>query len=157
MTNKSQATPDKEPDFLMGLLFDAFYWFDESLQSSIQAQNIPTLSRSQSMIMICLAQGIRRPSELARRLRVSRQAIQKTLSDLEAKGYLRLVDDPDDRRAKLVALSKIGRERQTNARDCLRTLENELRVRLGSGNVTAMTKALQGDWGEPHAVVRTPR
>jgi hypothetical protein len=97
---KSQIWNVDEPDFLMRLLFDAYYWFDESLQRSMQAQNIPTLSRSQSMVMICLGEGIRRPSTLARKLRVSRQAMQKTLADLEAKGYLRLVPDPEDRRAK---------------------------------------------------------
>jgi DNA-binding MarR family transcriptional regulator len=146
---KSQIWNVDEPDFLMRLLFDAYYWFDESLQRSMQAQNIPTLSRSQSMVMICLGEGIRRPSTLARKLRVSRQAMQKTLADLEAKGYLRLVPDPEDRRAKYVRLSRTGKQRQSNARDSLRKLEAELRDRVGSGTVDDLTQALQASWGEP--------
>lgn len=146
---QSQPPAIDKPELLMRLLFDAYYWFDESLQRAMKAQNIPTLSRSHSMIMICLGQGIRRPSDLARKLRVSRQAMQKSLADLEAQGFLRLVPDPDDGRAKTVRLSHIGRQRQDSARDCLRNLEAELRKRVGKRNVTAMTAALLADWGEP--------
>ena len=61
-------------------------------------------------------EGISRPSALARKLRVSRQAMQKTLADLEDKGYLKLVPDPDDRRAKHVRLSRTGKRRPEAAR-----------------------------------------
>ena len=136
---------------MMGLLFDAYFWFDESLQRSMQAKNIPPLSRSQSMVMICLVEGISRPSVLARELRVSRQAMQKTLAEMEAKGYLRLEPDSKDRRAKHVRLSRVGKQRQNSARAHLRTLEAELRKRLGSSRVTALTSALKADWGQPEA------
>lgn len=152
MNKKSQSGNADESEFLMRLLFDAYYWFDESLQRSMQAQNIPPLSRSQSMVMICLVEGITRPSALARKLRVSRQAMQKTLADLEAKGYLRLEPDPEDRRAKHVRLSKIGIQRQNSARVYLRNLEEELRVRLGTRPVAALTDALQADWGDPSTI-----
>lgn len=149
MNDKSPIQPDNDGDFLMRMLFDGYYWFDEGLQRSMQAKNIPTLSRSQSMVMICLGEGIRRPSALARKMRVSRQAIQKTLADLEAKGYLTLVPDTQDRRAKSVRLSKIGKQRQVFARDTLQTMETELSARLGSSAVAALSKALSDDWGEP--------
>jgi DNA-binding MarR family transcriptional regulator len=152
MKNKPDSGNVDESEFLMRLLFDAYYWFDESLQRSMQAQNIPPLSRSQSMVMICLVEGITRPSALARKLRVSRQAMQKTLADLEAKGYLRLEPDPEDRRAKHVRLSKIGIQRQNSARVYLRNLEQELRTRLGARTVTALSDALQADWGDPSAI-----
>ena len=147
--DQSQPPSSDESEILLRLLFDAYCWFDEGLQRAMQEQNIPTLSRSHSMIMICLGQGIRRPSDLARKLRVSRQAMQKSLADLEARGFLRLVPDPDDRRAKYVSLSKTGKQRQSSAMNCLETLENELRDRLGARSVAALTKALVGNWGEP--------
>lgn len=106
------------------------------------------------MVMICLVEGISRPSALARKLRVSRQAMQKTLADLEAKGYLRLEPDPEDRRAKHVRLSKIGMQRQNSAKIYLRNLEKALKTRLGAPTVTALSEALQADWGEPSATER---
>jgi len=152
MNKKTSPGTAKEPDFLMRLLFDGYFWFDESLQRSMQAQNIPPLSRSQSMVMVCLVEGISRPSALARKLRVSRQAMQKTLADLEDKGYLHLEPDPEDRRAKHVRLSRTGKQRQKSARDYLRTLEAELKDRVGSRTLKALAAALQEDWGEPPAV-----
>ncbi len=152
MKQESSSATANESDYLMRLLFDAYYWFDESLQRSMQAHNIPTLSRSQSMVMICLEEGIRRPSALARKLRVSRQAMQKTLADMEAKGYLRLVSDPEDRRAKFVRLSKIGKQRQDIAKKCLRTMESELSTRLGAAKITALTRTLADDWGDTASV-----
>ncbi len=152
MKTKSPSKPTEERDFMMRLLFDAYFWFDESLQRSMQAQDIPPLSRSQSMVMICLVEGISRPSVLARKLRVSRQAMQKNLADMEAKGYLRLDPDPEDRRAKHVRLSRTGKQRQKNARDALRSLEAELKSRIGARKVTALTDALTADWGQPPAV-----
>jgi len=149
MNQKSPEQSANDNDFLMRLLFDGYYWFDEGLQRSMQAKNIPTLSRSQSMVMICLGEGIRRPSALARKMRVSRQAIQKTLADLESKGYLKLVPDLEDKRAKSVRLSKIGKQRQLAARDILRDMEDELKTRLGSGKLGALNQALLTDWGEP--------
>ncbi len=141
----------EKPDILMGLLFDAYSWFDESLQCLMQAQNIPPLSRSQSMVMICLVGGSSRPSELARKLRISRQAMQKNLAEMEAKGYLHLKPDLQDRRAKHVCLSEAGKQRQHSARVHLRILEAELTSKIGSRNVAALRKALQADWGNPES------
>lgn len=132
----------------MRRLFDAFSWFDESLQQSMQVSGVPGLSRSQSMVMIYLGEGVRRPAALARKLRVTRQAMHKTIADLEAKGYVQLVPDPDDRRAKIVRLSSTGLQRHRQAQVCLTALEKELEARLGRRAVAALTKALRADWGE---------
>src|SRR4051812_22568820 len=45
-----------------------------------------------------------RPSELATRLRISKQALNYLLGQLEGLGYLERRPDPDDRRSKRVML-----------------------------------------------------
>jgi len=50
-----------------------------------------------------------RPSELAARNGLSKQTINNLLRELEALGYVRLVPDPDDRRARLIRLTERGR------------------------------------------------
>lgn len=132
----------------MRQLFDAYSWFDESLQHSMQVSGVPGLSRSQSMVMIYLGKGVRRPAALARKLRVTRQAMHKTINDLEANGYVQLVPDPDDRRAKIVRLSATGLQRHRKAQACLMALEKELRKRLGTKKVAALSDALLADWGD---------
>ena len=52
-------------------------------------------------------QGVR-PSELAARLRVSKQAVNYSLGELERLGYLERRPDPDDRRSKRIALTPRG-------------------------------------------------
>ena len=49
-----------------------------------------------------------RPSELAARLRVSKQALNYLLGELERLGYLERRPDPDDLRSKRVALTPRG-------------------------------------------------
>jgi DNA-binding MarR family transcriptional regulator len=50
-----------------------------------------------------------RPSELAERLQVSRQALNYLLGQLEQLGYLERRPDPHDRRGKRIAVTRRGR------------------------------------------------
>lgn len=49
-----------------------------------------------------------RPSELANRLRISKQALNYLLGELERLGYLERRPDPDDLRSKRIALTERG-------------------------------------------------
>jgi DNA-binding MarR family transcriptional regulator len=49
-----------------------------------------------------------RPTELASRLRISKQALNYLLGELERLGYLERLPDPDDRRSKRIALTQRG-------------------------------------------------
>jgi len=49
-----------------------------------------------------------RPTELATRLRISKQALNYLLGELERLGYLERRPDPDDLRSKRVALTRRG-------------------------------------------------
>src|SRR5215510_6328460 len=49
-----------------------------------------------------------RPSELATRLRISKQALNYQLGELERLGYLERRPDPDDQRSKRITLTPHG-------------------------------------------------
>jgi DNA-binding MarR family transcriptional regulator len=49
-----------------------------------------------------------RPSELAARLRISKQALNYLLGELERLGYLERQQDPEDLRSKRIALTARG-------------------------------------------------
>jgi DNA-binding MarR family transcriptional regulator len=57
-----------------------------------------------------------RPSQLAARLRISKQALNYLLGQLERLGYLQRQPDPDDNRSKRITLT----ERGTNAIELIR-------------------------------------
>ena len=49
-----------------------------------------------------------RPSDLAARLRISKQALNYLLGELERRDYLERTPDPDDKRSKRIAVTKRG-------------------------------------------------
>ncbi|MFO1425616.1 MAG: helix-turn-helix domain-containing protein [Steroidobacteraceae bacterium] len=138
----------KRDEILMRGLLHAYYWTDESLQNLLRAGGWQTLPRTQSMIMVNVADGCTRPSDLARRLGISRQAIQQTLAEMESLGLLQLVPDPGDARAKIVEFSPKGASIQRAALKAIRTVDAELERRLGKRDFEVLRRVLFAtDWG----------
>ena len=72
-----------------------------------------------------------RPSELAARSRMSKQALNYLLGQLERQGYLQRHDDPRDQRFKRIAVTERGLRAGRAMRDIVRELETEWAQRLG--------------------------
>jgi DNA-binding MarR family transcriptional regulator len=72
-----------------------------------------------------------KPSELATRLRVSKQALNYLLGELERLGYLERRPDPDDLRSKRVALTKRGTSVAMLMREAVAEVEREWADQLG--------------------------
>lgn len=138
---------DDTRQFLMRGLLHCFYWCDEGLQNSLRAAGMPSLSRTKSMIMVNISHGTTRPSDLARNIGISRQAIQQTLVEMERDGLLRLVPDPSDGRAKIVRFSRRGSGIGKAAFSAMTAIEAELAERLGAGAVNQLKDVLFSDWG----------
>ena len=148
---KEQAGPvENYKKVLIRGLLDAYYWMDESIQNHMLAAGYEPLSSSQAMIMINVAGGVRRPSDLARKLGVSRQAVHQLLADMDERGLVDLRPDPADARAKDVHFSKRGTGMHMVAVEAQRKVHEELEQRLGRKALAELTRALlDADWGEP--------
>jgi DNA-binding MarR family transcriptional regulator len=72
-----------------------------------------------------------RPSELAARLRVSKQALNYLLGELERLGYLERVPDPDDLRSKRVVLTARGTSAIAVIREAVGEMEAAWAQKLG--------------------------
>jgi DNA-binding MarR family transcriptional regulator len=79
---------------------------------------------------------------LAERLGVTQQAASKSVTDLERRGYVTRRADPADARARLVALTRRGRDAIERARDHRAALAGELADRLGPRRVEAARRLL---------------
>jgi DNA-binding MarR family transcriptional regulator len=55
------------------------------------------------------------PARLARAFQVTKGAMTNTLQRLEAQGYVKIVDDPKDARAKLVEITEAGKRAREQA------------------------------------------
>src|SRR3546814_7706940 len=89
-------------------LFQRFCWLDEGLQARLHDRGWPDISRPQSMVMTNIVSGIVRPSDIARNLGVSRQAIHNTINLMVKLGMVELAPDPEDRRHVIVSLTETG-------------------------------------------------
>lgn len=137
------------PEYLIVPLLQAFYWFDDGLQAHLQARGWAHVTRPQSMVMVNIVTGIRRPSDIARNLGVSRQAIHATIAQMVEMGMLALEDDPLDGRSKIVVIAAKGQAMRADANEAVNLLTAELARRIGPASVAALAAALGADWGPP--------
>lgn len=83
-----------------------------------------------------------RLTELAHRARMTKQGMMLLVDDLEARGYVRRVGDPEDGRAKMVRLTARGRRYVAEARRAVQAVEGRARRRLGDRRYDALRSAL---------------
>lgn len=72
-----------------------------------------------------------RPSELAARRGISKQAANYLLGELERHGYLERRPDPDDGRSKRIALTRRGERAARTIREAVSEVERDWQERLG--------------------------
>jgi DNA-binding MarR family transcriptional regulator len=83
-----------------------------------------------------------RPSELAARLRISKQALNYLLGQLERLGYLERRPDPDDLRSKRIALTSRGIAVVRAIREAVAEVETSWTERLGQERFAALRELL---------------
>lgn len=84
-----------------------------------------------------------RPTELAERLRMSKQAVGYLLGQLERLGYLERRPDPEDQRGKRIVVTARGRRAIAVIRDAVAEVEDEWAVRLGADRFVQLRALLQ--------------
>src|SRR6201987_2695295 len=72
------------------------------LRAAFAAAGLDGIRPAQSVALVPLAVGGLHASDLADRLRVSRQAVAQAVTGLERHGYVSRVPDPDDARARII-------------------------------------------------------
>ena len=129
------------------LVLRAFYWIDESFQRNLQERGGPKVTHAQSMVIMTIGEGIQRPSQIAERLGVTRQAVHQCLHELIRINLVELVVDPNDKRAKIARLSSKGEPVRKMASQVFAELEAELATRIGKRNIQQFRTVLEQDWG----------
>jgi DNA-binding MarR family transcriptional regulator len=143
------VTAEEDIRHLLLSLLQGFYWFDEGLQNYLQARGWPAVTRPQSMVMANVVLGVRRPSDIARNMGVSRQAIHATINQMVGMGIVALIDDPSNRRVKVVAPTKVGETMRIDAQRAMVVMGEELGRRLGKAPLLKTAHLLHEDWGAP--------
>ena len=141
---KAEANPDGM--LILGLLH-AYRWMDESLRNGMRESGYTPRTRTQTMILINLFNGITQGASLARALGVSRQAIQLQINELRKDGIVTQMPDPFDRRANRIVFTDEGLKMIRNAQKVLRGTEELLSMRLGRRAIANLWRVLDAEWG----------
>jgi DNA-binding MarR family transcriptional regulator len=84
-----------------------------------------------------------RLTDLAGRACMTKQSVGEVTSDLEKRGYLERIADPNDGRAKVIRLTGQGREAYAVGRRLIDELERDWAERYGEERLAALRDALE--------------
>jgi DNA-binding MarR family transcriptional regulator len=90
-----------------------------------------------------------RPTTLAERAGMSKQAINQLLRSLEALGYIARSDAPEEGRARIIRFTKRGRAAYAKIHDLLRDIEREWIAELGPKDFAQLKALLLRVWESP--------
>ena len=83
-----------------------------------------------------------RPSDLAGRSQMTKQALNRLIRHLERRGYVRLEPDPSDQRARIIRLTERGWELHRAIQSIVTEVEEDWARRLGERRFRALRGAL---------------
>jgi len=116
------------------LLLEAFRAFETQLAKMLGAKGFTDVTTGNFNILRHLNPEGMRLSELARDAQISKQAIGKMIKDLEFKGYVELVPDDSDGRAKYVHFTAKGKKLIDQAVIMVSEMEKQYQTMLGTKN-----------------------
>ena len=82
-------------------------------------------------------------TNLAERAGMTKQSMRDWVFDLEDKGYIKRIPDPDDRRATLVIFTAEGRRFIEDGNEVKKEIDDEYRVLLGEERLEALKGSLK--------------
>jgi DNA-binding MarR family transcriptional regulator len=82
-------------------------------------------------------------TNLAERAGMTKQSMRQLVVDLEDKGYIKRIPDPDDRRATLVIFTAEGRRFIEDGNEAKKEIDDEYRALLGEKRLKALKASLK--------------
>ncbi len=132
-----------EPD-LARLLLEAHRALGAELVSTLAERGYPDMRPGHAAVFLHIDRRWgTRLTELARRARMTKQGMMLVVDDLEQRGYVRRVPDPEDARAKVVRLTARGRRFVGEARRVVAAVEAHTRRELGDRRYETLRDALE--------------
>jgi DNA-binding MarR family transcriptional regulator len=128
---QSEEMPAVGPPLMGALLRMAYDTVRSEMLASLHAKGFDDLDTPHLNVLQYPGPDGMRPSDLAARLRVSKQALNYLLGELERMGYLEREPDPDDQRSRRIVLTERGRAIIPVIRDAVRSTERTWAQEIG--------------------------
>jgi DNA-binding MarR family transcriptional regulator len=112
------------------------------LLQALQAKGFDDIDAPQLNVLLWPGPDGLRPSELASRTRMTKQALNYLLGNLERNGYLERRPDPEDRRARRITITDRGRALIPVIRGVVAETEREWAAALGEKRFAQLRELL---------------
>jgi DNA-binding MarR family transcriptional regulator len=146
-TKKSNVftnSPDAPPPPLIGALLRVPYEaVREHIIDRLHAAGFDDIDQAHFNVLQYPGPQGRRPSEITAHARVSKQAMNYLLNQLEERGYFERRADPDDARSTRIVLTRRGEAVRRTIRDAVTELEREWATRLGPRRFAMLKRLLR--------------
>ena len=131
---------------LSELIFKKYHWMTGHIISQVQESQIPDLTTSQAIILAAISQGEHRPSAIAKQLGTSRQAVYKTMKELQLKELVIQRQDDTHQKAVIAELTEKGAAADKLADDISKEMEKKMTEEFGKDYVKLLRKMLAAAW-----------
>ena len=123
-------------------LWRAFRSYEQAMFERVAEGGFDDIVVSDSDVLIHIARSGTRLADIAKRMGFSKQAVHERVHSLIARGYLELIADPEDRRAKVVRLTVRGAQLADALAKIKRALHAEIAAALGERGMRTLRKHL---------------
>jgi len=100
-------------------------------------------AHARSGLLAYIARGGTRQADLVARSRLTKQAVQQFLDELEADGIVERIRDPDDGRGRVVRFTPRGRQVLADANVVKQQIEERFRRKLGTERFRQLVETLK--------------
>jgi DNA-binding MarR family transcriptional regulator len=138
----SPTSDDLGPPLIGALLRIPVDLVHERMLAGLHARGFDDLVAAHLVVLQYPGPDGRRPSELAAHARMTKQALNYLLGQLEARGYLERRDEPDAPRSRRVHLTRRGRRAMSAIREIVGEVEREWSQELGGESFERLKELL---------------
>ena len=133
-------------DNLLRHLMDISESLNRRLLELCAANGHGDLKMSFAVVMAHAGLDDARLSDIAAKNGLSKQAVSQTARELADLGYIRLLPDPDDARARIITLTPRGRALIAESLRSIETIRAELAARMGQDAFAVFENAVAAVW-----------
>lgn len=148
---ESDGAPPLGPPLMGALLRMPWEQVQRRMLERLHEQGFDDLDAPHLNLLLYPGPQGARPSELAARRGMSKQAVNYLLGELERLGYLERRADPDDGRSKRIILTGRGERAGHTMRDAVHEIERSWKRQLGSRRF-AQLRGLLLELSQPQCV-----
>ncbi|MCW3467958.1 MarR family winged helix-turn-helix transcriptional regulator [Chitinophaga nivalis] len=137
-----EACLAKRPDSLARLLSQLKKDMDWRLTEKIQERGYPHFKLGDMVLLVNIDAHGTINNDLARKAKISKQAMSKVVKKLEATGYISTRKHDTDNRASIIYLTEQGKELMINAWECIEAIQHSYTAIIGETDAVEMKRIL---------------